>query len=295
MSLQSLAASCNAFWQKRGAISDLLEIRKDPELSADLQDIAIFAAGVQAKLCADSGSTAQRDALRILDEAELMFGPSRVLQAERTRQRLVLRMPELPAPTTSATELPPPRTAREHYALGRALLASGDVANATPQLAAAIKLDPVGRWPNFYYGLCAYRGGYYEDAIAAFSVCIGAAPNVAGYYYNRAVAYAALDRFEQALRDYDCALEIDPAHAAAALNRGLLHLARHAYGQAIADLDLALKHGADPATVHYNLALVHMAANETPLALQEARQALDSNPSHEQARQLRQTLERGAR
>jgi peptide/nickel transport system permease protein len=35
-------------------------------------------------------------------------------------------------------------------------------------------------WPNFYHGLCAYRRGRYADAVTAFSVCIGAAPDAAG-------------------------------------------------------------------------------------------------------------------
>jgi len=55
-----------------------------------------------------------------------------------------------------------------------------------------VRLDPAGRWPNFYHGLCAYCLGRHEDAVAAFSVCIGAAPDSPDAYYHRALAHAAL-------------------------------------------------------------------------------------------------------
>jgi len=168
---------------------------------------------------------------------------------------------------------------------------SGDLPRAAEQLAAALELDPAGRWSNFYYGLCAYRMSRYDDAVTAFSVCIGAAPNVTGCYYNRALAYAALGRPSQALHDYDRTLELDPAHAAAALNRGMLRYEQKQFAEAIADLRLALEHGADPATVHYDLALICMAANEPTVALENVQLALQHNPEHQQARQLRANLQ----
>jgi len=83
-------------------------------------------------------------------------------------------------------------------------------------------MQPQGLWPNFYQGLCAYRQGRYADAVTAYSVCIGATPQAAGYFYNRALAFVALGRNEDALRDYDQALRLDPTLALAALNRELL-------------------------------------------------------------------------
>jgi tetratricopeptide (TPR) repeat protein len=56
----------------------------------------------------------------------------------------------------------------------------------------------------------AYRLGRYERAVTAYSVCIGAAPEAAGCFYNRALAFAALGRTEQAREDFDQALRLDP-------------------------------------------------------------------------------------
>jgi serine/threonine protein kinase len=193
--LSGLASQCGALWERREVLVDALAPTQDPQVATDLKDVAIFA----ASLCATRPET-----LHFLDEAEEMFGPSAVLQHERGRRN----------------EGPAPSTAWEHYALGRAFLKSGELSRAAAELEAARQLDPGGRWANFYYGVCAYRVGRYDDAITAFSVCIGTAPDVAAGYYNRALAYAALGQDQQAARDLDRAAQIDPSCAGGtALNR----------------------------------------------------------------------------
>ena len=77
-----------------------------------------------------------------------------------------------------------------------------------PAVACRVRLEPEGLWPNFAWGQCAYRLQHYDDAVAAFSVCVGAAPGLAESYFNRALAYAALGRVEPAVADYDRALQL---------------------------------------------------------------------------------------
>jgi tetratricopeptide (TPR) repeat protein len=82
-----------------------------------------------------------------------------------------------------------------------------------------VQMEPQGLWPNFYQGVCAYRQGQFVDAASAFGVCIGAAPDAAGCYYNRALAFAALGRTDSALRDYDQALRLNATLATPALEK----------------------------------------------------------------------------
>ena len=98
-----------------------------------------------------------------------------------------------------------------HYALARALLRSGDLNRADAEAERAVQLQPHGLWPNFYHGLCSYRRGRYPDAVKAFSVCIGAAPDAAGGYYNRALAFVALGQMTEARRDAENAKRLDPS------------------------------------------------------------------------------------
>jgi tetratricopeptide (TPR) repeat protein len=267
---RALAAQCEALWQQRRAIAAALDVT--PAVRADLQDIAIFAAHLSPP----------SDAARLLSEAEVDFGPSAILQHEQRRRGL--------APTGVPMTSPAVNSASEHYSLGRALLSAGDVPRAAEELAAAVAADPGGLWPNFYAGLCFQRMGRHDDAVAAFSVCIGGAPDVAGCYYNRALSYAALGRTDRAMQDYDKTLALDPAHVASLLNRGALHFQLGHAAPAVADLELSLKHGADPTTVHYDLAVIHASLDDRARALEHARRALLVNPTHGPAAQLRDTL-----
>jgi tetratricopeptide (TPR) repeat protein len=203
-------AECRALWRRRDALGEVLNPAAGDTPTFDLRDIAVFASSLRVPLSAEfKHAEAHREALRILDEVEAAFGVSAVLEHERRIHRKSLGLEQ------AAAKGPAAQTAWEHYALGRALLASGDVPRASEELNAALRLDPGGRWTNFYAGQCAYRAGRFEDAVAAFSVCIGTAPDAAACYYNRALAYAGLGYREPARRDCDRALRLDPGNAQA--------------------------------------------------------------------------------
>jgi tetratricopeptide (TPR) repeat protein len=282
--LRQVTTQCDELWDRRSTLLGSARAADDSELRADLRDIAVFAAAVKFRLSEDRSSdrsaSDRLEAVRLLDEAEAIFGPSAVLERERHAHGLTPARPAAAA-----------RTAWEHLALGRSMLARGELDDAGRELAAAVELDPAGRWANFYYGLWAHRVGRYEDAVAAFSVCVGGGPDIAGCYYNRALALAALGRTRQALNDYDRVLQLDPTHAAAALNRGALYLQEGRHEQAMADFRRALELGADGASVHYNLALANLALRDPDAAIAEARLALKQNAGHQMAGRLVESLE----
>lgn len=220
----------------------------------------------------------------------MLFGPSEVLRHECNRHRRALGLAELSPEVDRGPNSLKLRTAWEHCTLGQSFFRSGDLSHAREELQRALVLQPHGLWPNYYYGVCAYRLKRYEDAALAFSVCVGAAPKVAGCYYSRALALSALDRTDEALHDYDRALLLDPTLAAAALNRGMLHYQEKRFSEAMADLRACVGHGGDPATVYYDMALVHLAQRERDAALVSLDKALKHNAGHEEARQLRQSV-----
>jgi serine/threonine protein kinase len=208
--LRGLTASCQTFWDQRESVVKRLSpggaSTLKPSVREDLLDLAIFLADVEAHVTAGSSQ-----ALAVLDQAEKLLGPSPVLDAERKLHGAAGSRREARA-----------ETAWEHYALGRALLRSGDLERAAAETGQAVRLQPQGLWPNFYQGLCAYRLGRYERAVTAYSVCIGAAPEAAGCFYNRALAFAALGRTEQAAEDYEQAVRLDPTLAVASRKQRLL-------------------------------------------------------------------------
>jgi serine/threonine protein kinase/Tfp pilus assembly protein PilF len=266
-------------------------------VGADLLDLAILSTNLRIRNGAGNGSNEARwDALKMLEEAGEICGRSAVLCYERQRHAEALGLTDIArAAERQRLELPP-HTAWEHYALGRALLEDQKLEEAAAMLHRAVELEPNGLWPKYYQGICAYRLGRYEDAVLAFTACAALAPRVAGYFYNRALAYQdwgrsnplLKDRLDRALRDYDTALEIDPNLGAAALNRGILHCQAKRWAQARADFQRALapESGAEPAAVHYNLAVLHLAQGDRANALASLQRALQDRPAHREALEL---------
>jgi len=279
-----LEACCRTFWANRGVIVGRLDAAAkaaSQHLRDDLLDLAILWADLMVRLApAAERDSARQEALTVLAQAEALCGPSPVLDQERRLHT-----------GQGGGVARPPRTAWDHYALGRALLRVGDLRRAAAELERAVRLQPQALWPNFYQGMCAYRLGYYEDAVTAFSVCIGAAPEAAGCFHNRALAHAALGLIDRALDDYDQALRLDPTLGVAVLNRGMLHSDAKRYAEALADLQRALDLGVDPAVVHYDLALVNLARGNRSLALTHLGHVLQHRPGHEAARKLQKSLQ----
>ncbi len=305
--LVPLSKLCGEFWNKRQQIADSLDASSDTGVAMDLLDVAIFCAELHVQLASESDVAAARQrAIGWLDEAEAKFGPSPVLEYQRriyqnraatSESSVREEIQNDSAAFAGLGRRPPADTARrrawERYALGRALLSSNQLELAMVELTAARTIEPAGQWPNFYYGLCAYRMGRHEEAVEAFSVCIGAAPTLAGCFYNRALAHAALGRTNRAHQDLDRAIELDPALAAAWLNRGMSHYKLRQFTEAVADLEEALQRGARPAAVHYNLALVHLEAQNAIAALAALDRTLEIEPGHGPARELRESIRRG--
>jgi eukaryotic-like serine/threonine-protein kinase len=309
-----LSVYCKAAWEARQSVLDAAP-PLPPELArqarTDLLDLALLWGDLHRRRTSpEADITARREALRVLNEAESLLGPSVLLSRERsytlvpgkqvdTSKAIGNNKPPL-APGggeknnyRSPKPLLEPRTPWERVALGRALLRTGELERAATELKQAIDLQPQDFWANFQAGVCAYRRKRFADAVHQFGVAVALAPEQPECYYNRALARAALGETAEAMRDYDRALQIAPGLAAAALNRGLLHYREQHLPEARADLERALAHGANPGVVHYNLALVHLARDDQEAALASLEQSLQHDPTNATARPLRERLRAG--
>lgn len=257
-SLNQLERSCRTLWEGRETIRDAshnLGSELQQQVQADLLDLAVLGADLRVRLATDQ-EAARREALRVLSEAESVFGPSPVLYQERRRHSETLgykTQAELAAQQAANLE---PRTAWEYFALGRGLLKAGQAKEARALLDEAVRRAPDNFWANFYQGQGAYRAGRYAEAAAAFRACLALEPQRAECYYNRALAYSALKDDQNALRDFNRALELNPELAPAYFNRGVIRLRTKDYEHARADFQAALARGADPELVRHNLGIL---------------------------------------
>ena len=282
---RSVEALCRALWQRRELIARRLDApaAEAEQLRADLIDLAVLWSDLRVRLVRKGEVAAARTAdLEVLAQAEELLGPNCVIDAERRRH----------GGAPAGRPAPGPRSAREHYAVGRALFRAGDLKAAEGHLDRALDLAPGDFWATFFKGACAYRLARYEDAVLAFTACLALAPRAAWCYHNRALAYDGLGREDRALGDYDRALRLAPDLAPAALSRGVLHGRAGRHAQALADLQRALDGGAAPAVVNFHRAEAHLARGDRAAALASLERALDQAPDHEPARALADRLRR---
>jgi tetratricopeptide (TPR) repeat protein len=286
---RAVESRCRDVWARRGlllrdfaASPDL-----DPQVQADLLDLAVLWADLRVRLAGPAATpAAQLEALNTLTEAEQLFGASCVLAHEKRTLAAALGLTTLADASARQAAALPPRTAWEHYALGRARFRAGDFVAAAAEMDRALALQPQALWPNYYKGSCAYRARQFEDAVIAFSVCVALAPDCAWCYFNRGLALAERGRPDAARADFDRALGLDPGLAPAVLNRGILHLKAGRSVEALADFRLALDRGADAGVSHYQLALAHLARQDVASARASLRRALECDPGHQPSHDL---------
>jgi serine/threonine protein kinase/tetratricopeptide (TPR) repeat protein len=224
--LLSLEHRLRAIWQGRDRILGLVRGALEPEIAhrlrTDLLDLAILWADLRVRLTSEHEAEARRDALRILDEAERLFGASPVLAHERQSHAAALGLTEDARLIALRRGELAPKSAWEHYALGRSLLAAGALEGAALELDRATDLQPQDLWAQFARGICAYRRLRFDAALQAFDICVALSPGTAECYYNRGRAHAALGNIELARRDYDHAQRMTPPMAPLALNHSLV-------------------------------------------------------------------------
>lgn len=89
-------------------------------------------------------------------------------------------------------------------------------------------------------GLDQFRQGAYEAAVVTYSRIIQRKPKDADAYFNRGLAYKNSGRTDQALADYEMAIELDAAHRKAHFDRANILYQRGLYREAVQDYFKAL-------------------------------------------------------
>jgi len=86
-----------------------------------------------------------------------------------------------------------------------------------------------------------FKKGQYDQAIAEYNRAIEIDPTFASAYNNRGVVYGRKEQHDQAIAEYNRAIEIDPKFALAYYNRAISYEKKGQHGQAIADYNKAVE------------------------------------------------------
>lgn len=120
--------------------------------------------------------------------------------------------------------------------------------------------------------------GKYESAILLFSKLINKTPNNQFYFQQRAKCHLGLERFDDALRDFAKAVELDNKNLAALSNFGAALIRCHRYQEAKEILEYALEIDPNDFNSLINIGNVYQALNMSEKGLQIAIRAIEINP-----------------
>jgi len=132
-------------------------------------------------------------------------------------------------------------------------------------------------------GIAYAKLNKYEQAIEDFSKAIELNPDDAEAYYNRGLAYAKLNEHEQAIEDYGKAIKLNPNYAEAYNNRGVAYAKLNEHEQAIKDYDETIKLNPNDAAAYNNRGAAYAELNKYERAIEDYGKAIELNPNYAEA------------
>ena len=137
-----------------------------------------------------------------------------------------------------------------------------------------------------YYTLRAsawWALGKTEQAVQDFDKAIELGYTEGHAYTSRGLFHAEMGNFDEAIADYDKAIEVEPESIAPIINRAAVHMSRKDYAEAIADYTLVLKTKKNSASILHQRAIAHKAAGEMEQAIADFSRILKENDSDRSA------------
>jgi tetratricopeptide (TPR) repeat protein len=129
----------------------------------------------------------------------------------------------------------------------------------------------------------AYNKRNYDQAIADYNKALEINPESADAYNNRGAAYDKKGNYDQAIADCNKALQINPESAEAYNNRGIAYDGKGNFNQAIADYNKALEINPKYADAYNNRGAAYQGKGNYDQAIADCNKALEINPEYAHA------------
>jgi tetratricopeptide (TPR) repeat protein len=135
----------------------------------------------------------------------------------------------------------------------------------------------------FKKGVLGYRAKNYQDAMKAYDKAIEIDPDYAGAYAGRASIYNYEGKYPQALRESEQAVKIDPNLAWGFNTRGYAQIGLLNYQKGIEDLNKAMELAPKYAWPYCNRSWAYFMLKNYHQALEDANRAIELDPKLPQA------------
>ena len=122
-----------------------------------------------------------------------------------------------------------------------------------------------------------------DEAIAQYQKALEINPNDAEAHYNLGIALLQKGQVDEAMVQFQKALEINPNYAEAHNNLGLVLFQKGQVDEAIAQYQKALEINPDYAAAHYNLGNALLQKGQLDEAIAQFQKALEINPDYAEA------------
>lgn len=130
-----------------------------------------------------------------------------------------------------------------------------------------IKIFPGVALSYYNRGLGYDSLGAYQEAIRDFSKAIEINHNHSAAYNNRGVDYGVIGNYQLALKDFEKVIELDPKNVTVYNNRGNVYYSMGNYSQAVEDYKKAVEFDPKNAKAYYNLGSAYSIMENSEQAL----------------------------
>ncbi len=205
-----------------------------------------------------------------------------MLRRERVDEWMDVGRPDLALLELDTLLLEKPNDTLLHLKNGFIQLAMDQVDSAMVSAERVLSLNDRSAIAHDLMGLALMRAGRVQEAVAAYTAAITIWPGFAMAYYNRAIAYRALDMNEAALHDMDRAVKLEQDRVHFLFNRALIKKQTGDLEGAEMDYTAALELDPMAADIYYNRSFTRKHLGDKVGAYRDAEVALgldQSDPS----------------
>ena len=156
----------------------------------------------------------------------------------------------------------------------------GSYPEAIALLSQLLHRDPQNAIDYNNRGLIYFQSGQFDYAIADYNKAVELNPRLANAYNNRANYYAACGNLVAALADYDQALDLNPSYVRAWINRGITLRDLERYEEAIENFDIALLLGQLNGHIYAERGRTYHLWGDWNCCVADYRRALEVLPQH---------------
>ena len=136
--------------------------------------------------------------------------------------------------------------------------------------------------PSYFYnrGNAYGNSEKYEEAIQNFNKAIELSPNNPSYINNRGSAYGNLEKYEEAIQDFNKAIELNPNNPSYFSNRGSAYGNLEKYEEAIQDFNKAIELNPNNPSYFYNRGNAYGNSEKYEEAIQNFNKAIELSPNN---------------